>query len=111
MVINYKEIGQLSTSIFWTLRETLTKAGHRALFEMFDRELVSLATGDVQAIDRWSIVPAPKQRNTRAENQAIKKAACRMAASRGFAKRTGILRAPSRRPRPGRARTKPPMVD
>ncbi len=58
----------------WTLREALTRAGAiRSLFERFDRELRArgyLAMSG-QLVDA-SIVAAPKQRNTRAEKQAIK---------------------------------------
>jgi IS5 family transposase len=58
----------------WTFREALAKAGAIArLFERFDRELRSagyLAMSG-QLIDA-TIIAAPKQRNTRAEKQAIK---------------------------------------
>ena len=58
----------------WTFREALTKAGAIGrLFELFDRELRAqgyLAMSG-QLVDA-SIVAAPKQRNTRAEKQAIK---------------------------------------
>jgi transposase, IS5 family len=58
----------------WTFREALTKAGAiERLFELFDRELRSagyLAMSG-QLVDA-SLVSAPKQRNTRAEKQAIK---------------------------------------
>jgi IS5 family transposase len=58
----------------WTFREALTKAGAiERLFELFERELRSagyLAMSG-QLVDA-SIVAAPKQRNTRAEKQAIK---------------------------------------
>jgi transposase, IS5 family len=58
----------------WTFREALTKAGATLrLFERFDRELRArgyLAMSG-QLVDA-SIVSAPKQRNTRAEKQAIK---------------------------------------
>jgi IS5 family transposase len=58
----------------WTFREALTKAGAiERLFELFDRELRSagyLAMSG-QLIDA-SIVAAPKQRNTKAEKQAIR---------------------------------------
>ena len=58
----------------WTFREALTKAGAiEGLFELFDRELRSagyLAMSG-QLVDA-TIVAAPKQRNTRAEKQAIK---------------------------------------
>ena len=58
----------------WTFREALTKDGAiERLFERFDRELRSagyLAMSG-QLVDA-SIVAAPKQRNTRAEKQAIK---------------------------------------
>ena len=58
----------------WTFREALTKAGAiERLFELFDREL--RVAGDLamsgQLVDA-TIVSAPKQRNTRAEKQAIK---------------------------------------
>ena len=58
----------------WTFREALTQAGAMApLFARFDRELRSagyLAMSG-QLVDA-TIVAAPKQRNTRAEKQAIK---------------------------------------
>jgi IS5 family transposase len=58
----------------WTFREALTKAGAiERLFELFDRELRSagyLAMSG-QLVDA-SIVAAPKQRNTKAEKQAIR---------------------------------------
>jgi len=58
----------------WTFREALNKAGAvRRLFELFDRQLRAqgyLAMSG-QLVDA-SIVSAPKQRNTRAEKQAIK---------------------------------------
>jgi IS5 family transposase len=58
----------------WTFREALTKAGAiERLFELFDRELRAqgyLAMSG-QLVDA-SIVAAPKQRNTRAEKQAIR---------------------------------------
>jgi transposase, IS5 family len=58
----------------WTFREALTKGGAiERLFERFDQELRSagyLAMSG-QLIDA-TIVAAPKQRNTRAEKQAIK---------------------------------------
>jgi IS5 family transposase len=58
----------------WTFRETLTQAGAiERLFELFDRTLRAqgyLAMSG-QLVDA-SIVAAPKQRNTRAEKQAIK---------------------------------------
>jgi transposase, IS5 family len=58
----------------WTFREALTRAGATLrLFELFDRELRTagyLALSG-QLVDA-SIVAAPKQRNTRAEKQAIK---------------------------------------
>jgi IS5 family transposase len=58
----------------WTFREALTKAGAiERLFELFDRELRSagyLAMSG-QRVDA-SIVAAPKQRNTKAEKQAIR---------------------------------------
>jgi transposase, IS5 family len=58
----------------WTFREALTRAGAiERLFELFDRQL--RATGYLamsgQLVDA-SIVAAPKQRNTRAEKQALK---------------------------------------
>ena len=58
----------------WTFREALTKAGATLrLFERFDRELraagyLALSGQPVDA----TIVAAPKQRNTRAEKQAIR---------------------------------------
>jgi IS5 family transposase len=58
----------------WTFREALTKAGAiEALFTRFDQQLRAqgyLAMSG-QLVDA-SIVAAPKQRNTRAEKQAIK---------------------------------------
>jgi IS5 family transposase len=58
----------------WTFREALTQAGAiEHLFERFDRELRSagyLAMSG-QLVDA-TIIAAPKQRNTRAEKQAIK---------------------------------------
>jgi IS5 family transposase len=58
----------------WTFREALTNAGAiKRLFELFDRELRAagyLAMAG-QLVDA-SIVAAPKQRNTRAEKQAIR---------------------------------------
>ena len=58
----------------WTFREALTKAGAvERLFELFDQELRAqgyLAMSG-QLVDA-TIVAAPKQRNTRAEKQAIK---------------------------------------
>jgi len=58
----------------WTFREALTKAGAiERLFELFDRELRSagyLAMSG-QLVDA-SIVAVPKQRNTKAEKQAIR---------------------------------------
>jgi IS5 family transposase len=58
----------------WTFREALTKAGAiERLFELFDRQLRAagyLAMAG-QLVDA-SIVAAPKQRNTKAEKQAIK---------------------------------------
>jgi transposase, IS5 family len=58
----------------WTFREALTKAGAiERLFELFDRELraAGYLAMSGQLIDA-SIVAAPKQRNTRAEKQAIR---------------------------------------
>jgi IS5 family transposase len=58
----------------WTFREALTKAGAiERLFAQFDRELRAqgyLAMSG-QLVDA-SLVAAPKQRNTRAEKQALK---------------------------------------
>ena len=58
----------------WTFREALTKAGAiERLFTLFDRELRAqgyLAMSG-QLVDA-SIVAAPKQRNTKAEKQAIR---------------------------------------
>jgi IS5 family transposase len=58
----------------WTFREALTKAGATArLFALFDQELCAagyLAMSG-QLVDA-TIVAAPKQRNTRAEKQAIR---------------------------------------
>lgn len=58
----------------WTFREALTKAGAVArLFERFDRELraAGYLAMSGQLVDA-TIVSAPKQRNTKAEKQAIK---------------------------------------
>ena len=58
----------------WTFREALTKAGAiERLFELFDRKLrvAGYLAMSGQLVDA-TIVSAPKQRNTRAEKQAIK---------------------------------------
>jgi transposase, IS5 family len=58
----------------WTFREALTRAGAiLRLFELFDQELraAGYLAMSGQLVDA-SIVAAPKQRNTRAEKQAIK---------------------------------------
>ena len=58
----------------WTFREALTKAGAiRRLFELFDRELraAGYLAMSGQLVDA-SIIAAPKQRNTRAEKQALR---------------------------------------
>jgi transposase, IS5 family len=58
----------------WTFREALTRAGAiQRLFELFDRELraAGYLAMSGQLVDA-SIVAAPKQRNTRAEKQAIR---------------------------------------
>jgi IS5 family transposase len=58
----------------WTFREALTEAGAiERLFELFDRELraAGYLAMSGQLVDA-SIVAAPRQRNTRAEKQAIK---------------------------------------
>jgi IS5 family transposase len=58
----------------WTFREGLTKAGAvERLFELFDRQLraAGYLAMSGQLVDA-SIVAAPKQRNTKAEKQAIK---------------------------------------
>jgi transposase len=58
----------------WTFREALTKAGAiERLFDLFDRQLreAGYLAMSGQLVDA-SIVAAPKQRNTRAEKQAIK---------------------------------------
>jgi transposase, IS5 family len=58
----------------WTFREALTKAGAiLRLFELFDRELrvAGYLAMSGQLVDA-TIVSVPKQRNTRAEKQAIK---------------------------------------
>ena len=58
----------------WTFREALTKAGAvERLFELFDRQLraAGYLAMSGQLVDA-SIVAAPKQRNTKAEKQAIK---------------------------------------
>jgi hypothetical protein len=92
----------------WTFREALTKAGAiERLFELFDRELraAGYLAMSGQLVDA-SIVAAPKQRNTRAEKQAIREGRVpedwqdRPSAAR----RTALRAGPSRRPRPNRAR-------
>jgi transposase, IS5 family len=58
----------------WTFREALTRAGAiERLFELFDRQLraAGYLAMSGQLVDA-SIVAAPKQRNTKAEKQAIK---------------------------------------
>ena len=58
----------------WTFREALTKAGATLrLFELFDQELraAGYLAMSGQLVDA-SIVAAPKQRNTRAEKDAIR---------------------------------------
>ena len=58
----------------WTFREALTEAGAIArLFALFDRQLraAGYLAMSGQLVDA-SIVAAPKQRNTRAEKQALK---------------------------------------
>jgi IS5 family transposase len=58
----------------WTFREALTKAGAvERLFELFDQQLraAGYLAMSGQLVDA-SIVAAPKQRNTKAEKQAIK---------------------------------------
>jgi transposase, IS5 family len=58
----------------WTFREALTKAGAvERLFDLFDRQLraAGYLAMSGQLVDA-AIVAAPKQRNTRAEKQAIK---------------------------------------
>ena len=58
----------------WTFREALTKAGAtERLFELFDRALraAGYLAMSGQLVDA-SIVAAPKQRNSKAEKQAIK---------------------------------------
>lgn len=58
----------------WTFREALTKAGATArLFALFDQELraAGYLAMSGQLVDA-TIVAAPKQRNTRAEKQAIR---------------------------------------
>jgi IS5 family transposase len=58
----------------WTFREALTKAGAvERLFELFDRQLraAGYLAMSGQLVDA-SLVAAPKQRNTKAEKQAIK---------------------------------------
>ncbi len=58
----------------WTFREQLTKAGAIGrLFDLFDRQLreAGYLAMSGQFVDA-SIVAAPKQRNTKAEKQAIK---------------------------------------
>jgi transposase, IS5 family len=58
----------------WTFREALTKTGAiERLFELFDRQLraAGYLAMSGQLVDA-SIIAAPKQRNTKAEKQAIK---------------------------------------
>jgi IS5 family transposase len=58
----------------WTFREQLTKAGATLrLFDLFDRQLreAGYLAMSGQLVDA-SIIPAPKQRNTKTEKQAIK---------------------------------------
>jgi IS5 family transposase len=58
----------------WTFREALTKAGAvERLFDLFDQQLraAGYLAMSGQLVDA-SIVAAPKQRNTKAEKQAIK---------------------------------------
>ncbi len=58
----------------WTFREALTKAGAiEQLFDLFDRQLreAGYLAMSGQLVDA-TIVAAPKQRNTKAEKQAIK---------------------------------------
>jgi IS5 family transposase len=58
----------------WTFREALTKAGAvERLFALFDRQLraAGYLAMSGQLVDA-TIVAAPKQRNTKAEKQAIK---------------------------------------
>jgi transposase, IS5 family len=58
----------------WTFREALTKAGAiERLFELFDRQLraAGYLAMSGQLVDA-TIVAAPKQRNSKAEKQAIK---------------------------------------
>ena len=62
----------------WLFRETLAQAGAReTLFEQFDAYLAThgLQPRGGQLIDA-SLVPVPKQRNTRAENAQVKAGAC-----------------------------------
>jgi hypothetical protein len=94
----------------WTFREALTNAGAiERLFELFDRELRSagyLAMSG-QLVDA-SIVAAPKQRNTKAEKQAIREGRVPKdwQDQPSSAKRTAMRAGPSRRPRPNRARAR-----
>jgi IS5 family transposase len=58
----------------WTFRQQLTKAGATLrLFDLFDRQLreAGYLAMSGQLVDA-SIIPAPKQRNTKTEKQAIK---------------------------------------
>ncbi len=58
----------------WTFREQLTKAGAiERLFDLFDRQLraAGYLAMSGQLVDA-SIIAAPKQRNTKAEKQALK---------------------------------------
>jgi IS5 family transposase len=69
------EDGVPDGTTLWLFREKLARAGLiEALFDRFDRHLEAqgyLARGG-QMVDA-SIVPVPKQRNTREENEAVKR--------------------------------------
>ena len=100
----------------WTFREALTKAGAiLRLFERFDRELraAGYLAMSGQLVDA-TIVAAPKQRNTRAEKQAIREGRVPEAWQRQPAKRRQkdrdarwTVKTTEAKPREGDA----PMVD
>ena len=100
----------------WTFREALTKAGAiERLFELFDRKLrvAGYLAMSGQLVDA-TIVSAPKQRNTRAEKQAIKEGRVPedwQEKRRSSAKRTAMRAGPSRRSRPSRVRAKRRWLD
>ena len=84
---------------FWLFREKLAKAGViKKLFDRFDRHLGAkgyIARGG-QIVDA-TIVPAPKQRNTREEcgfrrsRPCIERTRCAGAGARPFGERQGLL--------------------